>query len=195
MKEAITAFYGENPQAAPDYGRIVNERQFDRLAAIVEADRARIVHGGTLDRGDLYIEPTLMDGITLEHASMQEELFGPLLPILEYHDMEEAFAIIAAHPKPLALYLFTESKAAEQRVVSQVSFGGGCINDTIMHVANHHLPFGGVGTSGMGAYHGKHSFTLFSHQKTIVKKSSHVELGLAFPPYAGKLERIKKFLK
>ncbi len=195
MKEAIRAFYGENPQTTPDYGRIVNERQFDRLAAIVEADRSCVVHGGKLDRNDLYIEPTLLDNINLQHASMQEELFGPLLPIIGYNSLDEAVRIIEAHPKPLALYLFTENPDTERRIIGQIPFGGGCVNDTIMHVANHHLPFGGVGSSGMGAYHGKHSFSLFSHQKTIVKKSTRIELGLAFPPYGNKLERIKKFLK
>ncbi|MFS0724444.1 aldehyde dehydrogenase [Paenibacillus sp. 1P07SE] len=195
MKKAIVAFYGDQPQLSPDYGRIVNERQYDRLAALLDHDAERIVFGGERDRGDLYIAPTLLDGIMLEHAVMQEELFGPILPILTYESWEEAYAIIDRHPKPLALYLFTESESSESQVIERVRFGGGCINDTIMHVASHHLPFGGVGPSGMGAYHGRHSFELFSHRKSILKKSSRLETGLAFPPYGNKLEKLKKFLR
>ena len=195
MKQAIRAFYGEVPQESPDYGRIVNERQFDRLEAVLTSDAEQIVFGGQTDRNDLYIEPTLLDNVTLNHASMQEELFGPILPILTYHQLEEAFSIVEHHPKPLALYLFSENEQHVERVINGVRFGGGCINDTIMHVASHHLPFGGVGPSGVGAYHGRHSFELFSHRKSLLKKSSRLEPGLAFPPYGNKLEKLKKFLK
>ncbi|WP_026297521.1 aldehyde dehydrogenase [Paenibacillus daejeonensis] len=195
MKQAITAFYGDVPQDSPDYGRIVNARQFDRLEAVLTSDAEQIVFGGQHDRSDLYIEPTLLDNVTINHASMRDELFGPILPILTYDQLEDAFAIIEHHPKPLALYLFSENEQHVERVMNEVRFGGGCINDTIMHVASHHLPFGGVGPSGVGAYHGRHSFELFSHRKSLLKKSSRLEPGLAFPPYGNKLEKLKKFLK
>ncbi|OME81448.1 aldehyde dehydrogenase [Paenibacillus sp. FSL A5-0031] len=195
MKEVIQSFYGSSIQSNKDYGRIINQRQFDRLASILEQDKSSIVYGGGTDREDLFIEPTILDGVSWDSAAMSEELFGPLLPVMEYQDMHEAIRMINAHPKPLSLYLFTENKALEDEVMSRVSFGGGCINDTIMHVSNPYLPFGGVGSSGVGAYHGKYSFDLFSHQKSILKKSTKFELGLVFPPYAGKLKNIKKLLK
>ncbi|WP_138754619.1 aldehyde dehydrogenase [Paenibacillus sinopodophylli] len=195
MKEAITAFYGSDIQNNYDYGRIVNRGQFDRLASILEKDQTSIVFGGRTDAADLFIEPTLLDGAAWESAAMSDEIFGPILPILTYSHIDEAVRAINARPKPLSLYLFTESKPLEHEVLNRISFGGGCINDTIMHVSNPNLPFGGVGTSGVGAYHGKHSFDLFSHRKSILKKSSKFELGLVFPPYDGKLERIKKLLK
>lgn len=195
MKETIQGFYGSDIQHNNDYARIVNQRQFDRLASILDRDQAQIVFGGTTDRADLYIEPTLLAGSTWDSAAMQEEIFGPLLPILEYQDLNEAISAINTRPKPLSLYLFTEDATIEKQVLNQVSFGGGCINDTIMHVSNPALPFGGVGHSGVGAYHGKHSFDLFSHKKSILKKSTKIEFGLVFPPYAGKLDRIKKLLK
>ncbi|MGO4547313.1 aldehyde dehydrogenase [Paenibacillus sp. 2TAB23] len=195
MKEVITSFYGSDIQQNKDYGRIVNRRQFDRLAAILEKDQASIVFGGRADAADLFIEPTLLDGITWESEAMSDEIFGPILPIMTYRHIDEAVRAINARPKPLSLYLFTESKPLEHEVMNRISFGGGCINDTILHASNPHLPFGGVGTSGVGAYHGKHSFDVFSHQKSILRKSGKFELGLVFPPYDGKLERIKKLLK
>lgn len=191
MKEVIQSFYGASIQSNKDYGRIINQRQFDRLASILEQDKASIVYGGGTDRADLFIEPTILDGVSWDSAAMSEELFGPILPVMEYRDIHEAIRMINAHPKPLSLYLFTENKALEDEVMSRVSFGGGCINDTIMHVSNPYLPFGGVGSSGVGAYHGKYSFDLFSHQKSILKKSTKLELGLVFPPYAGKLKILK----
>ncbi|WP_054026392.1 aldehyde dehydrogenase [Bacillus sp. FJAT-28004] len=195
MKEVINAFYGSHIQNNKDYGRIINQRQFDRLASILEQDKASIVYGGGTDRADLFIEPTILDNISWDSAAMSEELFGPILPVIEYRDINEAIRSINALPKPLSLYLFTANKAIEDEVMSRVSFGGGCINDTIMHISNPYLPFGGVGSSGVGAYHGKYSFDLFSHQKSILKKSTKLELGLVFPPYAGKLKNIKKLLK
>ncbi|GBF77065.1 aldehyde dehydrogenase [Paenibacillus sp. 598K] len=195
MRQAMVDFYGEQPQTSPDYGRIVNTRQFDRLAAILELDASRIVHGGARDREELYIAPTLLDGVSIDDAVMQEELFGPLLPVLTYDALEDAIAIIERHPKPLALYLFTERESRIAEIVDRVRFGGGCVNDTIMHVASHHLPFGGVGTSGIGAYHGRHSFELFSHRKSVLRKSSRFEPGFAFPPYGDKLDKLKKFLR
>ncbi|SDE22311.1 aldehyde dehydrogenase (NAD+) [Paenibacillus sp. UNCCL117] len=194
MKETIAGFYGPDASASDDYGRIVNLRHFDRLAAILEQDRERIAYGGRIDREALYIEPTLLLA-AWDDAAMADEIFGPILPILTYDQLDEAIAAIRARPKPLALYVFTESKEVEKQVISRVSFGGGCVNDTLMHVANPHLPFGGVGSSGVGAYHGKHSFDVFSHRKSIVHKSTRFEPGLVFPPYKDKLKWVKKLLK
>ncbi len=195
MKEAIGHFYGEDPSASKDYGRIIHTRHLDRLAAILEQDRPRIVHGGGISRENRFMEPTLLDGVQWEDASMAEEIFGPILPILTYDRLEDAIRQIQDRPKPLALYLFTENKGVERLVLNRVSFGGGCVNDTISHVASSALPFGGVGQSGIGAYHGRHSFQLFSHHKSILKKTSRLETGLAFPPYKDKIKLIRRLLK
>ncbi|MFD0960831.1 aldehyde dehydrogenase [Paenibacillus chungangensis] len=200
MRRAVAAFYGNNPAASEDYGRIVNERQFDRLAGIVEADRQRIIWGGQVDRKDLYIEPVLLDaGEAVDRgagvAAMEDELFGPALPLLTYSRLEEAIAMVLDRPKPLALYLFTEDEDVEHQVLGRISFGGGCVNDTISHVINTGLPFGGVGESGMGGYHGKHTFETFSHRKSLIKRSTHISYKFMFPPYKDKLKWLRKVLK
>ncbi len=196
MQETIVNYYGENPMQSKDYGRIVNERQFDRLASIIEQDKENIIFGGASVKENLYIEPTLLEAKSWTDAAMQDEIFGPILPILEYDQLDMAIQLINKRPKPLALYLFTEDKQCEEEVLSRVSFGGGCINDTIFHAANAHLPFGGVGNAGIGAYHGKYSFDLFSHHKSIVKKSTKLDVSFVFPPYSDKkMNLIRKFLK
>lgn len=195
MKETIVQFYGADASASPDYGRIIHTRHFDRLAAIVEQDRARIAHGGGMNREERYLEPTLLDHVQWEDASMADEIFGPILPVLAYDNLDDAIRQIQKRPKPLALYLFTESRSVEEKVLGRVSFGGGCVNDTISHVASAGLPFGGVGYSGMGAYHGEHSFELFSHRKSIFRKSTRLETGLTFPPYGDKLKWVRRFMK
>ncbi|RJE88521.1 aldehyde dehydrogenase [Paenibacillus sp. 1011MAR3C5] len=200
LQEIIRSFYGDNPQASADYGRIINERQFDRLASILQHDQSRIAHGGRIDRDDLYIEPTLLDvgnaeDSRIEAASMEDELFGPLLPMLTYSDLEDAISQVRNRPKPLALYVFSEDRGVQDRVMGTLSFGGGCVNDTLSHIINHHLPFGGVGHSGIGGYHGKHSFDLFSHHKSVLKRSTRFEPGILFPPYEGKLKLFRKVLK
>ncbi|TVX88244.1 aldehyde dehydrogenase [Paenibacillus agilis] len=195
MKEVIRHYYGENAIQSKDYGRIVNERQFDRLVSIIETDKSNLLFGGKSVREERYIEPTLLEAKSWSDAAMLDEIFGPILPIMEYSTLEDAIQTIHKQPKPLALYVFTEDKMIEQEVLSRVSFGGGCVNDTISHVVNHHLPFGGVGNSGIGAYHGKFSFDLFSHHKSIVKKSTKFDLGFLFPPYESKLKWIKKVFK
>lgn len=194
MKTVIIDFYGNNAKDSSDYGRIVNERQFDRLHAILEKDSANVLYGGHSDKEDLYIEPTLLASHSSD-AAMQEEIFGPILPILEYRQLEEVIQSIHNHPKPLALYLFTASKEVENEVLRRVSFGGGCINDTLSHFASSHLPFGGVGNSGIGAYHGRSSFDLFSHNKSMMKKSTTIKINVVFPPYKDKVNIIKKLLK
>ncbi|TDL30659.1 aldehyde dehydrogenase [Jeotgalibacillus sp. S-D1] len=195
LKDTIRSFYGDEIQSNDQFGRIVNERHFDRLAQILEKDKEHIIVGGEHDRNEKFIPPTLLDGVTWSNEAMQDEIFGPILPILTYDNLDDAIAMINSHPKPLALYIFTENKTNEAKVLERISFGGGCVNDTLSHVANDQLPFGGVGHSGVNAYHGKHSFELFSHRKSMMKKSTRVELKLAFPPYKTSLDTIKKVLK
>lgn len=194
MKEQITAFYGADPKASRDYGRIVNTRQWDRLNGLL--DDAKVVAGGYGDREHLYFAPTIMKGVEWDDKVMEEEIFGPILPVLEYDDLSLVIDKVNAKPKPLALYLFTENKTIENKVLHSISFGGGCVNDTILHLVSPYLPFGGVGSSGMGSYHGKHSFDSFSHRKSVLKKSTRINLDLIFPPYnLQKLKWIKRFMK
>ncbi|MEF2966442.1 aldehyde dehydrogenase [Paenibacillus sp. M1] len=194
MKERIAAFFGSDPQQSPDFGRIVNERHWERLSGLLEP--SKVVAGGASDREDLYLSPTLMDCVDWDDKVMEEEIFGPILPILEYHDLEEAITAVNSRPKPLALYLFTGSKRTERRVMEAVSFGGGCVNDTLLHLVTPYLPFGGVGQSGMGAYHGRYSFEAFSHRKGVLRKSTKVSLSFIFPPYSDRnLKLIKKVMK
>jgi aldehyde dehydrogenase (NAD+) len=195
MKHYITAFYGEDIRHNPDYGRIVNDRQLQRIAGMIAKDRSKIIAGGTVEPEDLYIEPTLLHPAAWSDAAMEDEIFGPVLPVIEFGRLEEAIDNINQHPKPLALYLFTEDKSVEQQVLGNVSFGGGCVNDTISHVASTRLPFGGVGNSGIGGYHGKHSFDLFTHRKSVVKRSSKVDFGIVYPPYGNKVKLVRKLLK
>lgn len=200
LRETITSFYSDDIQRNDDFGRIINENQFDRLAKLLELDAKHIIFGGRQDRADLFLEPALLDigkvgDGALDVATMDDEIFGPILPILTYSHIDEAIKMIRQRPKPLALYLFTEDDAIQSLVLGTLSFGGGCVNDTLSHIINHELPFGGVGTSGIGGYHGKHSFELFSHNKSILKRSTRFETGIMFPPYKGKLKWIRKVLK
>lgn len=191
LKASIRQFYGSTPSQSPDYGRIINERHFDRLVNLM--NNINIAVGGEHDRAARYIAPTVMTDVSPEHNIMQEEIFGPLLPILTYKSLDEAIRFIKQRPKPLAFYFFSTNSAAQERVLEQIPFGGGCINDTIMHLANGELPFGGVGESGMGAYHGSLSFETFSHHKSVFKQTTLVDVPLRYPPYKGK-EGVLKFL-
>lgn len=195
VKETIATFYGDNVQTSQDFSRIVNTKQFDRLEALLEKSREDLIHGGATDREDLYIEPSLFEVDSFEHALMEDELFGPLLPILTYSDLSRAIYDIRKLPKPLAAYFFSEHERAQDYFVEAFPFGGGCINDTISHVGSVSLPFGGVGTSGMGAYHGKASFDQFTHQKSIFKKSTKLPMNLLYPPYRSKVKLVRSVLK
>lgn len=195
LKQTITEFYGKNIKESPDFGRIVNEKHFNRLNELLEIDKNNIVFGGKSSKQDLYIEPTILENINVQDKVMQEEIFGPILPILTYDSFDEAIEIIQSKPKPLSLYLFSEDENASHRVLDELSFGGGAINDTLMHVANPNLPFGGVGASGIGQYHGKYSFDTFSHMKSYTFKSTRLESSVYFPPYKGKFKYIKAFFK
>lgn len=190
----VSRMYGVDAFDNPDYGHMVNQKHFDRVCGLIDPDK--VVYGGRSKAETLQIEPTIMLGCTDEDAVMQEEIFGPVLPIISVKDMEEAEAFIKRHEKPLALYLFTSSKELEDRFVRYVPFGGGCVNDTIVHLATSNMPFGGVGSSGMGSYHGYESFRTFSHMKSILKKHTWIDLPLRYQPYsARKLALIRMFLR
>ncbi|HCT1649738.1 TPA: aldehyde dehydrogenase [Staphylococcus aureus] len=195
LSKTLREFYGQNIQQSPDYGRIVNLKHYHRLMSLLNSAQMNIVFGGHSDEDERYIEPTLLDHVTNDSAIMQEEIFGPILPILTYQSLDEAIAFIHQRPKPLSLYLFSEDENATQRVINELSFGGGAINDTLMHLANPKLPFGGVGASGMGRYHGKYSFDTFTHEKSYIFKSTRLESGVHLPPYKGKFKYIKAFFK
>ncbi|HCU7416831.1 TPA: aldehyde dehydrogenase [Staphylococcus aureus] len=195
LSKTLREFYGQNIQQSPDYGRIVNLKHYHRLTSLLNSEQMNIVFGGHSDEDERYIEPTLLDHVTSDSAIMQEEIFGPILPILTYQSLDEAIAFIHQRPKPLSLYLFSEDENATQCVINELSFGGGAINDTLMHLANPKLPFGGVGASGMGRYHGKYSFDTFTHEKSYIFKSTRLESGVHLPPYKGKFKYIKAFFK
>ncbi|RIM43130.1 aldehyde dehydrogenase, partial [Staphylococcus capitis] len=195
LKQTITEFYGENIKESPDFGRIVNQKHFNRLNELLETHESKTIFGGKSFEEDLYIEPTLIDNVNLQDKVMQEEIFGPILPIITYDDFDEAIQIIQSKSKPLSLYLFSEDENSTHRVLEELSFGGGAINDTLMHLANPNLPFGGIGASGIGQYHGKYSFDTFSHMKSYTFKSTRLESSIYFPPYKGKFKYIKAFFK
>lgn len=195
LKKTINEFYGENIEKSPDFGRIVNQKHFNRLNDLIQIHKDNVVFGGNSSKEDLYIEPTLLDNITNDNKIMKEEIFGPILPIITYDNFDEVLEIIQSKSKPLSLYLFSEDENMTHRVVEELSFGGGAINDTLMHLANPNLPFGGVGSSGIGQYHGKYSFDTFSHMKSYTFKSTRLESSLFFPPYKGKFKYIKTFFK
>lgn len=183
----IRAQYGERPLGSPNYGRIVNEKHFDRLCALIDPDKT--ILGGESDRATMKIAPTVMDNVTWEDAVMQEEIFGPIMPILTFDDLDEIFPLLADKEKPLALYFFSEDKEHIRQITQRCSYGGGCINDTIIHLATSEMGFGGVGESGMGSYHGKEGFDAFSHTKSIVDKKAWIDLPMRYQPYRGGLSQ------
>ena len=196
MKQTIVQFYGENIEKSPDFGRIVNERHMKRLSSILEKDKVFLRFGGKVDMQQRYIEPTILCPDSFEAACMQEELFGPILPVFPYKDLQEAISYINGGETPLALYVCSEDKAMVQQVLQQVPSGGVSVNDAISHIINEDLPFGGKGHSGMGNYHGKHSFLTFSHKRAVLDKTTKINITLAFPPYnKEKLEKIKGIFK
>lgn len=187
--------YGGDPLNNPNYGKIINEKHFDRINALIDHERAVI--GGISNRKILKIAPTVMTDITWNDDVMKEEIFGPVLPILTFDKFSDIFNILADKPKPLALYLFSENRKRIDAVVSRISYGGGCINDTVIHLATSEMGFGGVGESGMGSYHGKVGFDTFSHIKSIVEKKTRLDLPMRYQPYKNKLyeKAVRFFLK
>ena len=181
IQKEITRQFGEHPLDSPDYGKIINEKHFHRISGLIDHDK--VIFGGHNDHNTLRIEPTVMDHVTYEDKVMQEEIFGPVMPVLTYNSLDELIGKINSMPHPLALYFFTRDKAAARKVTSQCQFGGGCINDTIIHLATSEMPFGGFGESGMGGYHGREGFRTFSHYKSIVDKKTWLDLPMRYQPY------------
>jgi aldehyde dehydrogenase (NAD+) len=194
IKACVKAFYGDDVIQDLSYPKIINEKHFNRIMGYI--NESGFSYGGNANSQTLKIAPTLLEDVKLDDPVMTEEIFGPVLPIITYKNLNDALKLIHSKEKPLALYLFTEEKEIERLVIEQTSFGGGCVNDTIMHVAHKYLPFGGVGYSGMGAYHGKASFDTFTHKKSIYKKSKWLDINLRYPPFTEtKVKLIRRFLK
>ena len=182
LKDTLKEFFGDDPQRSKDYGRIVNARHHRRLMGLLSGS-GQVFAGGTGDEADRYLAPTILTGVPEDAPIMRDEIFGPILPVLKVDSLEQAIAFINARPKPLALYLFSASEDSYEQVVSRTSSGGMVMNHAMIHLGVHSLPFGGVGESGMGAYHGKHSFDTFSHKKAVLKKGSFLDPKFAYPPY------------
>ncbi len=193
LRETIIAFYGVDPEKSPDYARIISERHVDRIVELMKG--GSVYYGGRVNRKAKYIEPTIIDNVTLKDRIMKEEIFGPLLPVMEYSDINEAIEIINGMPRPLALYVFTESGQIEKRVLERTLSGGGCVNDTISHVGSTTLPFGGIGDSGIGSYHGKTGFDAFTHERGILKRSTLFDMSLRYPPYGKRLRLVEWLFK
>ncbi|MFT3682578.1 MAG: aldehyde dehydrogenase [Ferruginibacter sp.] len=193
LKRSIEKFFTSNPAECYNYSKIINEKQFSRIIQYLKD--GKIIHGGKHNAAELYIEPALLDEVPLTAAVMQDEIFGPVLPIIGFDTMTEALEIIQQHKNPLALYVFTSSKTKEKQWLQQVPFGGGCINNASWHLTNHHLPFGGRGFSGTGQYHGKASFDTFTHRKAVMKTPTWFDPAVKYPPFKGKLKLFKLVIK
>jgi aldehyde dehydrogenase (NAD+) len=194
LKKYFVMFYGEKPLENPEFSKIINQKHFNRLNELIK--NSKVLYGGKSDILKNKIEPTVIScEPALTEAVMQEEIFGPLLPVVKFKKIDDAIDTVGKFPKPLALYLFTRRKENENKILNKISFGGGCINDTLIHLSNTNLPFGGVGESGMGSYHGKNGFNTFSHYKSILKKSNYPDIAFRYPPYKNKIDIIKKLLK
>jgi len=181
LRKTIKDFFGEDPKISPDYGRIINERHTKRIGELLSG--GKVVIGGEVDVANRYVAPTVLTDVDVKSPLMTEEIFGPVLPIINYNTVDEAIEFINDRPKPLALYVFSNDKKKQEQILTSTSFGGCTVNDTLMHNACSELPFGGVGPSGMGSYNGKYGFELFTHQKAILKKSLASDPGFRFPPY------------
>ncbi|HET7118002.1 MAG TPA: aldehyde dehydrogenase [Hanamia sp.] len=193
LKETIRQFFGNDAKESYDYGRIINKKRFDTLVSYLgDGD---IVAGGNYEASSLYIEPAILKNISPNSPLMKEEIFGPILPVFTFINMNEALGIIKENKNPLAFYVFTSDKKKEKAWLENVAFGGGCVNNTIYHLSNPHLPFGGIGNSGIGAYHGKYSFQTFTHAKPVMKTATWFDPSIKYPPLKGKLKQFKFFIK
>lgn len=201
LKEVIVEFYGKSPEDSPDYPRIISEKHVKRLNNLLNGsskstraiNNLDVVIGGSVDIEKRFISPTVIRGIDIDHPLMQEEIFGPILPVFTFEELSEIDRLLTRNSTPLACYLFSNDAKFHHHFTQKINFGGGAINDTIAHLGNPHLAFGGVGSSGIGSYHGRHSFETFSHIKSIMKKSTFIDIPLRYPPYTGKLKWLKKF--
>jgi aldehyde dehydrogenase (NAD+) len=192
LRRYIAQFFNADARTSYNYGKIINEKQFDRIEKYIQ--QGTILYGGKVDRENLYIEPTLLENVDLKSSVMQEEIFGPVLPIISYRTNEEALQIIQQHKNPLSFYIFTNSRKKEKFWLHNVAFGGGCVNNASWHLTNPHLPFGGRGFSGSGKYHGKFSFATFSHQKAVMKTPTWIDPAIKYPPFKGKLRIFKRLI-
>lgn len=192
-KQIITEFYSENPKSSEDFGRIVNERHFDRIMTLINQDK--VVIGGDSDIETKYIAPTIMKDVSWDDEVMKSEIFGPILPVMKFQDLPEVIDQINDHPKPLAFYFFSNSGSRKNKLLKECSFGGGCINDTLVHLAENDLPFGGVGNSGMGSYHGKKSFDTFSHHKSVLFRETWYDNPVRYAPYKDKIKFLKMLFR
>jgi aldehyde dehydrogenase (NAD+) len=193
LKTALRKFYGADPARCADYGRIINQAHFERLVGYLRD--GTVVHGGQHDAQDLFIAPTILTDVSPDAAVMQEEIFGPILPVVEFEKLEEAFALLRDRPTPLALYVFTRDRATETRVLAEARSGGACVNDVVSHMLGAGLPFGGLGESGMGAYHGRAGFEAFSHQRAVVRRATWLDLPFRYPPQKISLAGLKRALR
>jgi len=194
ITQRVIKIYGEDASLSPDLGRIVNEHHHRRIVDLI--DRNKVVVGGQFNEADRYIAPTVLKNVTLNDKVMAEEIFGPVLPVMAYNHFDEIYDVISKLPQhPLACYIFSQSKAVQQELISRIQFGGGCVNHCIQHIVNHNLPFGGVGESGIGSYHGFDGFERFSHKKSILKAATWFDLPLIYPPYKGKLAAIRRVMR
>ncbi|MGN6491898.1 MAG: aldehyde dehydrogenase family protein [Agriterribacter sp.] len=189
---AIQVFFGEDAGKSSDYGKIINAKRFDQLVAYLA--EGEITYGGKTDRSSLYFSPTILKNVTAGSSIMNDEIFGPVLPILRFTTMEEAAAIVKQHANPLAFYVFTSDASKEKAWIEQTAFGGGCVNNAVWHFANHRFPFGGIGSSGIGSYHGKYSFKTFTHEKAVMKTPVWFDPSIKYPPFKGKLKWFKRFI-
>jgi acyl-CoA reductase-like NAD-dependent aldehyde dehydrogenase len=197
LTRQVEEFYGPDPQRSPDFARMVDRRQLDRLRRLLEG--GEIVVGGVIDEEELYLAPTILRGVSLEHPLMQEEIFGPLLPVVPFEDLGHALAIIGDRPRSLALYVFADDQQVQERLLDATTTGGACVNDVLSQMTTTALPFGGVGPSGMGSYHGIHGFETFSHHRAVMRKGRRLDGAFfRYPPYAGRqrwIERLKKLYR
>jgi aldehyde dehydrogenase (NAD+) len=192
MKKKIVQFFSDQPKNSHEFGKIINEKQFNRLIGYLQD--GKVVHGGDHDIQQLFIAPTLMESVSLDSSIMTDEIFGPILPVITYQTEEEALSIIQRNPNPLAFYVFSNQQKEAERWLDKVPSGAACINNASWHATNHHLPFGGRGFSGTGRYHGKYSFDTFSHEKAVLQTPTWFDPSMKYPPFKGKLKLFKKFI-
>jgi aldehyde dehydrogenase (NAD+) len=190
LEKSVRSFYGEDAKANRDYARVVNQRHCERLAKLL--DGQEVAFGGATDPEGCYIEPTVLRNVSPDSAVMADEIFGPILPVLRVSGVDEAIGYVNRGDKPLALYVFTKDAAAERRVLEETSSGGACVNGTILHIGNSSMPFGGVGPSGMGAYHGRFTFETFSHRKAVLRRGFRFDLKMMYPPYTERKTNMAK---
>jgi aldehyde dehydrogenase (NAD+) len=193
LKKSLRKFYGEDASKSADYGRIVNARHFARLVNYL--NDGKIIHGGEQDAKDLFLAPTILTDVLPESPVMQEEIFGPILPVLEFDDLDDALARLRDRPTPLAFYLFTSNRVTEARVLAETRSGGACVNDVVSHMIGTGLPFGGLGESGMGSYHGRAGFATFSHQRTVLRRATWLDTPFRYPPQKLSLARLKRAMR